>query len=291
MPYACYSIFTQCEIYYIVKALCVLFIVRSQDTVQTQCEDTSSVMTAHILGSCMIDIQNCGCRGNPSCWMWFVFFLFHLRLEFYALSAGVFPVCEWNIKHQPHIFFTLSEEIFRKSAGPPACQKPPVYQGICSAVSYSSLAMADILACIFGYQVNINCKGTNKPVPYACLILFHLIPVSLTDLVYCYVSPEKTQQDCLPSVVWLIREQMEGVSPISQSPLQTQISIPAQPITTTVPVRDFIGSRSLSLKATVLSWSSCSQRQCTWAVDYWIYHRPTLRQQYLAINRSFSSHF
>lgn len=143
-------------------------------------------------------------------------------------------------------FFPLSEEIFRKSAVPLACQKPPVYHGICTAVSYSSLAMADILSCIFGYQVNINCKGTNKPVPYACLILFHLIPVSLTDLVYCYVSPEKTQQDCLPSVVWLTREQMEGVSPIGQSPLQTQISIPAQPITTTVPVRDFVGSRSLS---------------------------------------------
>ncbi len=29
--------------------------------------------------------------------------------------------------------------------------------------------MADILACIFWYQVNINCKNTNKPVPYTCL--------------------------------------------------------------------------------------------------------------------------
>ncbi len=150
--------------------------------------------------------------------------------------------------------------------------------------------MADILACIFWYQVNINCKDTNKPVPYTCLILFHLIPVSLTDLVYCYVSPENMQHDRLPSVVWLTREQMEGVSPISQSPLQTQISVPSQPITTIVPARDFVGSRSLSLKATVLSWSYCSQRQCTWA-DFWIYYRPTLRQQYSAINRYFSSHF
>ncbi len=121
----------------------------------------------------------------------YVFFLFHLRPEFYVLSAGVFPVCEWNIKHQPHIFSSYQ----RKSSG--NMQRPArsllVYQGICSAVSYSSLAMADI-ACIFWYQVNINCKGTNKPVPYTCLILFHLIPVSLTDLVYCYVSPENMQR-------------------------------------------------------------------------------------------------
>ncbi len=165
MSYACYSIFTQVWDLLYVKALCLIH----SHITRLLCKHSVRIphlfMTAHI-SWLMYDRHSklCRCRGNPSCWMWFVFILFHLKPELYALVSRGLP-CAWVKYLKPASYvFPLSEEIFRKSAVPPACQKPPVYHGICSAVSYSSLAMADILSCIFGYQVNINCKGTNKPV-------------------------------------------------------------------------------------------------------------------------------
>lgn len=119
-------LFTQCEMYYIVKALCILFIVISQDTVQTQCEesDTSSFMTGHIICSCMTDIQNGRFRGNPSCWMWFMFLSsFTSGLNFMRCQQGS-SLCVSEILNTSLIFFHLIrgnlQEICRSTSLPEA---------------------------------------------------------------------------------------------------------------------------------------------------------------------------
>ncbi len=89
------------------QSIIYLFIVISQDTVQTQCEDTSSFMSGHILCSCVTDIQNGRFRGNPSCWMWFMFFSsFTSGLNFMRSQQGS-SLCVSEILNTSLIFFHL----------------------------------------------------------------------------------------------------------------------------------------------------------------------------------------